>query len=139
MRTRGFRRITVFVKPIWLFGACAIAQDPGPGSEWPCGGRTDLLADKSGAPVWIDFRELKQHAINAPLPEIPAPFRIGGRVVVDVLIDGDGAVRCLRVPTGHPSLRLAAARTATLWTFRPFVSGKNPVAVFGHLEFTFGQ
>jgi hypothetical protein len=129
----------MLLKVLLMVGVCALAQPRDSGSEWPCGGRPDLLTDKGGAPVWIDFRELKQHAINAPLPKIPAPFRISGRIEVDVLIDSDGIVRCLRILAGHPSLRLAAAQAATRWTFHPFVSGKNPVAVFGHIEFTFGD
>lgn len=119
-------------------GICGFAQRQSPSGEWPCGGNAHLLADKNGAAVWIGFGELRQHAINAPLPKTPAPFRTSAHLIVDVLIDTDGRVKCVRVLTGHPSLKLAAAQAATEWTFKPFFAGEHPVAVLGHLEFTFG-
>jgi hypothetical protein len=106
--------------------------------EWPCGGDSALLTDRGGSPVWIGFDELKKHAINAPTPTTPSPFRTSARVAVDIMIDATGRVACVRIDAAHPILKLSAAQTAMQWTFRPFLAGAHPVAVFGRLEFAFG-
>lgn len=139
--------ITRFVVVIWfvslllLFGVCVCSptQAPSTNGQWPCGGDVAFLKDQRGNPVWIAFEDLKQHATNAPIPQTPSPFRTSARVTVDVLIGVDGRVKCLRVSSAHPTLQLAAARAAEQWRFEPFVAGVHPVAVFGYLEFIFGQ
>jgi hypothetical protein len=121
--------------------ASGFAQDRGVSkqSEWPCGGDPNLLVDQGGAPVWIGSDELRVHAVNAPVPTTPAPFRTSARIIVDVLIDPLGHVKCVRIESGHPVLKLAAAQTAVQWTFKPFSADGHPVSVYGHLDFDFGQ
>ena len=121
------------------FSFCCTAQSLNTGAAWPCDKGVVLLKDQQGAPVWIGFEELKQHATNAPIPPVPSGFRTSAHLVVDVLIGTDGRVGCVRVPEGHPLLQLAVYRAAKEWRFVPLVAGEHPVAVLGHLEFTFGK
>jgi|HubBroStandDraft_1064217.scaffolds.fasta_scaffold82802_2 hypothetical protein len=104
-----------------------------------CGDGQGFLADKAGRAVWLDFAELKKHAIDTPDAKTPPSFRTTATVSVDVLIGGDGRVKCANAPAGHPLLRLEAAKAAKSWTFEPFVADGRPVKVLGHVEFRFGH
>jgi mono/diheme cytochrome c family protein len=100
---------------------------------WPCGGDAKLLADGAGDPVWISSDELISHGINMPSPASSAGTGAAGRLMLDVLIDSQGSVKCARVAPGTaaPPTALEAVRK---WAFRPFAAGGQPVAVYGHLQ-----
>jgi hypothetical protein len=42
------------------------------------------------------------------------------------------------LPQAHPLLQVAALKAAREWRFETFLVGEHPVAILGHLEFTFG-
>lgn len=104
---------------------------------WPCGTTSNLLVDSAGAPVWIGSEELRKHAVNTPRPKLSSSLRASGRVVVNVLIESDGRVKCAAALNGHPLLQHAVSDAVGKWTFKPFLAGDKPVAVFGHLSFIF--
>ena len=87
--------------------------------------------------MWISSGELRRHAIDMPSPKLPSSLRTAGKITVDVLVDSDGRVKCVQAMNGHPILRRAVTDAVKKWTFRPFLAGDKPVAVFGHLDFVF--
>lgn len=136
IRKLSFAAVTPFV--IWACCFCGSAFGADQVLTW-CGGEHGFLADRTGKPVWLDFAELRQHAINTPSAKTPSSFRTTATVSVDVLIGGDGRVKCANAPVGHPLLRLEAAKAAKSWTFEPFVAGGRPIDVLGRIKFTFGR
>lgn len=107
-------------------------------TAWPCGGDPDLLRDHNGKEVWIESSQTESLAVTRPTPAIPSSMRIvNALVTVDILIDKNGNVKCVRGTSGHPLLQREAVKTAWKWTFRPYTKKGKPVAVFGKLEFRF--
>lgn len=104
-------------------------------STWPCGGHPKLLRDENGTPVWIDSDELKKRAIRQVEPKPPFHGNVDATIVVDVLIDTTGTIKCERTTSGHPLLRKISERAAKQWKFRRLLAGSTPVAVYGHLIF----
>lgn len=109
--------------------------------SWPCGGDARLLVDAAGSPVWIASEELISRGISMP-PPAPAPEATPPRpLMVDVLVDSQGRVKCARVapgpaaaPDAPPAAPSAVLDAVRRWAFRPFAAGGQPVAVFGHLQ-----
>jgi len=129
--------LTLFLlSPVAALGDDNIDKDSQP---WPCVVDLNLLVDNTGKPVWIDSAELKAHAVNMPPPKVPSSVRAAGQITVDVSINSDGHVTCLNVRNGHPLLQRAIAETVRTWTFKPFVAGGKPVAIYGHIDFVFGK
>jgi hypothetical protein len=81
-------------------------------STWPCGGHPKLLRDENGTPVWIDSDELKKRAIRQVEPKPPFHGNVDATIVVDVLIDTTGTIKCERTTSGHPLLRKISERAA---------------------------
>ena len=52
-----------------------------------------------------------------------------GRVVLQALISKNGMVEDLVVVEGEPALRAVAARTVSMWHYKPYQVDGEPVAV----------
>jgi TonB family protein len=83
--------------------------------------------------------QLKNWAINLISPKLPSSVCVEGTIVVDVSVDIEGQVQCVRVRKGHPILRRAAEEAAKQWTFKPVSVSGEPVAVFGFLAIHFSN
>ena len=102
-------------------------------SEWPCGEHPDLLRNKQGKPIWFSSAALKRRAIYKVDPKVPFAGCAEATIIVDVLIDAEGKVRCARTLKGHPILRRDAEQTAKQWKFKPVMINGNTVVVMGRL------
>lgn len=107
--------------------------------QWPCGKHPKLLRDKSGVPVWLKSEQLKTRSINQVAPKLPSSVRVEGTIFIDVLVNTEGQVKCVRTKKGHPILRRAAEDAVVQWTFKPLLVNDEPVAVFGSLSFHFSN
>jgi TonB family protein len=107
--------------------------------RWPCGEYPKLLRDKRGMPLWFKSTQLKKRAINQIAPKLPSSVRVQGTIIVEVLVDTDGQVKCVRARKGHPILRRATEEAARQWTFKPILVKGEPVTVFGSLSFYFSN
>lgn len=105
--------------------------------EWPCGGHSKLLRDNRGKPIWLKSDELKKRATHHVAPRLPSSVRAEGTIIVELLMDTEGNVQCVRASNGHPLLRRAAEEAAKQWKFKPVVVDGEIVAVFGRLAFRF--
>jgi mono/diheme cytochrome c family protein len=104
-----------------------------PSQVWPCGGDPKLLVDSTGDPVWVASDELLSHAVSTS-PAVPVAANAApGRLIVNVLIDPQGRVKCARAAPGSVDPPPAALEAVGKWTFRPFAAGDQPVAVYGRL------
>ena len=62
---------------------------------------------------------------------------IEGKVVLDALIDTNGAIETLSVRTGHPLLAESALQTVRTWRYRPTKLNGVRVEVSTDIEVTF--
>lgn len=72
--------------------------------------------------------------MHCEAPKIPLnTFDGEGTIIVDVIIDAEGKVECLRAMNAHPILQLAAIKAAKQWTFKPIIVNGKAVRYAGHL------
>ena len=79
---------------------------------------------------------LNGKAIYLPMPEVPAG-EASGVVLVQVLVDEQGAVVDARAVSGPPHLHASAVAAARLARFSPTLLMGEPVRVFGTLSYNF--
>ena len=73
-------------------------------------------------------------------PDYPAAAKtrgIEGTVVLDAVIDREGAIMDLSVRNGHPWLAESALQTVRHWQYRPTKLNGIPVEVKTEIEVTF--
>jgi TonB family protein len=83
---------------------------------------------------------LQATAINRVEPEYPGLARaagVSGTVLVEVVINGTGAVSSAVAVSGHPLLRYAAVSAAREWKWPPPIEAGRPVKLTGLLSFAF--
>jgi TonB family protein len=122
--------IAVFVFLAGYLGATEAAK-------WPCDATAGVLKDRDGRTVWFDSTELERLAIHKSTPRMPSSARVEGTVTVEVVVDKAGKVGCARVAAGHPLLRKSALEAVEHWTFKPYVSEGEPIAIMGRLTLRF--
>src|ERR1700730_17697309 len=67
--------------------------------DWPCVKGEQFLRHSRGSPVWLSSAELMERAIDRQELERPAllgPSGLHGEVTVQLLIEKDGGVKCVR-------------------------------------------
>ena len=62
-------------------------------------------------------------------PEAARSMRLQGAVVLEALIGKDGAVKNLKVVTGHSMLAKAAVDAVRQWRYKPYLLNGQPVSV----------
>lgn len=91
-------------------------------------------------PVKVTEQYLLSKALKREKPIYPVYAvlaNIGGKVVVDVVVDLDGSVINARAISGPEILRKSAAEAARKWRFQPKSSGELQVKVVGPITFDF--
>jgi protein TonB len=81
-----------------------------------------------------------RHLIAFAEPAYPAAaktHRIEGKVLLDTVIDREGAIKDLSARTGHPWLAKSALETVRQWRYRPTTINGIPVEVQTEIEVTF--
>jgi hypothetical protein len=61
---------------------------------------------------------------------------VKGTVVMVVLVDGSGGVRCLRTLVGLDKMRAEVDKAVRQWKFQPMTSGGKAFSYVGEMEFT---
>jgi TonB family protein len=79
-------------------------------------------------------KELKEQCLNKVAPA-PSYIRGKGRVVVNILINSEGKVECVKAIKGHPILRHAAEEAAKQWSFKPVIVNGKAIAAIGQVSF----
>jgi protein TonB len=96
------------------------------------------------APVPVGGDVQMAKLLKRVIPEYPAmakAARISGIVRLIGVIGKDGAIRDLRLVSGHPMLARAALEAVQQWVYKPTLLNGNPVEVIAPIEvnFTLGQ
>ena len=81
-------------------------------------------------PVAVSPETASDYLIDRVEPQYPEQAReqhIQGPVVVDALVDKDGAVELVKVVSGDPELALAATDAVRHWRFKPYRQHGQPV------------
>ena len=81
----------------------------------------------------VKTRELMKYAVVRVQPKPPASCKCGGRVRVQIRVEGE-RVECATALDGHPLLQEAAVKAAMQWRFKE--NPKND-SVIGTLVFDF--
>jgi TonB family protein len=80
------------------------------------------------------------HLIAFAEPAYPAPAKthgIEGTVLLDAVIDREGAIKDLSARTGHPWLAESALETVGQWRFRTTTINGIPVEIQTEIQVTF--
>lgn len=77
------------------------------------------------------------HQVKPVYPQLAMQARIQGTVVLQAVIAKDGAVRDLRVVSGHPLLVPAALDAVRLWRYKPYLLNDQPVEVDTQINVNF--
>lgn len=103
---------------------------------WSCLKRKDLLRDSQDRAIWLTSKVLMERAIEThPIerPESLGRNRLSGTVDIEVVIDGDGRIVCMRRRNGHPIAAAAAMRSLRRWKFKPYSIGLEKKSIAGVL------
>ena len=82
---------------------------------------------------------LNGKAIYMPPPEIPPGEKVGGVVMVQILVDEQGTVIDARAVSGPPGLHASAVNAARFARFSPTMLMGEPVRVQGTLAYNFAK
>lgn len=101
---------------------------------------TVTIPDGRGVAPTITGGLLNNKSISKPAPVYPQAAkdaRVGGIVLVRVLVDEAGRVEEATAETGHPLLRSAAVEAVRQWRFTPTLLNGQPVKVSGSVTVDF--
>ncbi|HUH63364.1 MAG TPA: energy transducer TonB [Terracidiphilus sp.] len=90
--------------------------------------------------ISVDETTVEQHVdhrVDPVYPPIAKAARVGGTVVLDVRVKGDGKVRSAKAVSGPPMLQQAAIDCVKQWTFHPFERDGSPIEATGHVSINF--
>jgi TonB family protein len=135
---RGVRRLAIV-------GACAALMIA------TCGSALALRMHVNGGAAAVDHKAPAQPAgpiavkrsimagqrIGGPMPEYPVEAKkahIQGTVMLDAIIDKDGAVSHLTVQSGPKELRQSSLDAVRQWKYKPFLLNGDPVEVKTDIE-----
>ncbi len=95
------------------------------------------------APIRVGGNVQQAALINQVQPQYPPlarQARVTGIVILEAIIGRDGAVRDVRVITGHALLAPAAVKAVEQWRYNPTVLNGEPVEVVTTVtvNFSFG-
>jgi TonB family protein len=96
----------------------------------------------NGEPIYCFGRGITPpravHTRDPAYPEELRQTRMGGTVVLRIVVDSDGTVHSIGVKrTFHPLFDVAAAMAVKDWTFRPATLNGKPVAMVVNVEMNF--
>jgi protein TonB len=77
------------------------------------------------------------HQVKPEYPDIARRARVQGVVVMEAVINKDGAIDSLRVVSGNPLLNQAAVDAVKQWRYRPTLLNGEPVDVVTTITVTF--
>ncbi len=75
--------------------------------------------------------------VNPEYPDAARNARIQGTVVLEVTVKKDGAVKNVRIVSGHPLLAPAALDAVKQWVYKPFLLNAKPVEVLTQVKVNF--
>jgi protein TonB len=116
--------------PICLSG-CTPGEGGGVGDDQGRSGPAGT-GDGSGPPrrVGGDIREPRRiRGVSPVYPELARRAGVGGKVVLECVIDMDGRVTDVRVVTGNPLLADAAVNAVQRWVYTPTTLNGQPIRV----------
>jgi TonB family protein len=108
---------------------------------WSINVRHAIAQAKPPAPIRVAARDLAPHCLScSSLPEFKewnGMLDIRGDVVLSILINADGKVTDVVIIRGHRLLSAKTVNAVRQWTFKPFSSDRQPVAVQSTINFSF--
>ena len=106
----------------------------GSGEGWP------LPPSAKGEPKCVSSRVIKslvEHIRPLEPPCCGKNVNVAGRVIVEVLVDAEGSVKCARAVKGHPLAITSAIEAVPKWKFKSYLVQGVPVAACGNLIIKF--
>jgi protein TonB len=90
-------------------------------------------------PFRVSHMELADlvHRVNPTYPPLARQARVQGVVVLEAVINKEGAIESLHVLTGHPLLNQAAVDAVKQWRYRPLMLNGEPTEVITTVTVTF--
>ena len=108
--------------------------------SWPCESVPKFATTASGGAVWKTWEDLKGRVVSKLDPRLPPGARLDAVVLVEVVVDSDGYVKCARLPSKkpvHPLVKQPALESARSYRFRPILLDEKPAVVLGKIPIHF--
>ena len=105
--------------------------------QWLCEGSMNLSHYNKGKLLKYTTKGLNKRVIHRVMPKTPSNCRCKGTIWVDLVINKEGVVQCVRTQEGHPLLKQAAVEAAKQWKFKPMNLKEGKVAITGRVPFRF--
>jgi TonB family protein len=103
-----------------IFGLFLVSQGDAPSGKWECGSTAEKFPDKEF--VRLKPAEVKMRVVKCVVPRLPGSLDANGTVLIDMLVDEEGNVQCLKVISGgFPLTRQRAMEAARQWKFQPLI------------------
>jgi len=103
--------------------------------NWPCIKDKNFARDENGSPIWLESEELMKRLISYTKLELPmlGHGHMKGEITVDVFINEDGEVECLRAVEGQPLAMKSVFDQVPKWKFKPYKIKEKPIPFLGTL------
>jgi DNA-directed RNA polymerase subunit L len=82
----------------------------------------------------VSPKVLKDRVTHSVDIKIPKDGHYEGKVLIHLLVNTDGSVKCAKYKDGHPLLKKAALKAVSQWIFKPITLSNVPVQYYGDLE-----
>ena len=141
-----FKRIAAITLVLLALGSASAQDTPTPAEtsrtaaespdNWACIKDINLARHAAGTPVWLSSSDLTNRITEkTPIAEpCCARSNLRGIVTVDIALNVDGSVKCVRALKGHPIAISSVVAAVRRWKFRPYVVKGRPTAVLGRLK-----
>lgn len=134
--------MSLLVVLLVLISANGLSQQSSdcPTKKVTCTKTKDLLLDSKGCPVRLTSEEMMRHAIaKTPInrPGMLGKNRVYGNVEVEVVVDKQGRVKCVRALNGHALAQGVVVLAVSKWRFEPYTVDARKKAVVGVLSIPF--
>jgi protein TonB len=95
--------------------------------------------EKPRAPVRVGMLEQSKliYRVNPVYPAIAVKARVMGTVILEAVVDEEGAISTLMVLSGHPFLVDAAVQAVKQWKYSPTVLSGEPVPIIAAITVVF--
>ena len=129
-RIQGARRATIVL--LWsVMGAVTCASSLALGLRVDAGD-TDNKPASAGAPLTVPAGVMAGNVLKKVAPKYPVEAkqeRIQGTIVLNAVINKEGAIEELTVASGPKELQQSSLDAVRQWTYKPYLLNGNPVEV----------
>ena len=107
---------------------------------WECLKGFELARNRSGNPIWLTTRDLETRILKKTALQTPGTLgknNLHGAITLQILLEKDGTVACVRAISGNPAATSSAIAAIHDWLFEPYRRGTKTYAVLGEITIAY--